>query len=127
MRKMRTLTKVICIVLLIVVILVVSERFTHLFHRLADNLLYNNYHHYLSCSDLPELGDVEKVVAEHSEIVEKIKNVSPDDVEFIIDSSTCSGKASIIIYYASRNQRSQIDEILPDKTFFGIPISLINR
>jgi len=127
MRKTKTLKKAIFVLLLVVVILVVSEPFTHLFHRLADNLLYNNYHHYLSCSDLPDLDEVEKVIAEHSEIVEKIKNVNPDDVEFIIDSRTCPGKASIIIYYASKDQRFQIDKILPDKTFFGIPVSLISR
>jgi hypothetical protein len=111
---------------LVVVILLVSEPYTHLFHRLADNLLYNNYHHYLPCSNLPDLVEVENVVAEHSEMVEKIKNVNPDNVEFIIDSWTCPGKASITISYASRDQRSKIDEILPDKTFFGIPVSFIN-
>lgn len=127
MGNMGTLKTVLFVSLLLIVILVISEPFTHLFHRLADNFLYNNYHHYLSCSDLPDLDEVEKVVAEHSEIVEKIKNINPDDVEFIIDSWRCPGKASITIYYASKDQRSQIDEILPDKTFFGIPISLINR
>lgn len=127
MGKMKPLKTVIFVSLLLVVILVISEPSTHLFHRLADNFLYNNYHHYLSCSDLPDLDEVEKLVAEHSEIVEKIKNINPDDVEFIIDSWTCPGKASITIYYASKDQRFQIDEILPDKTFFEIPISLINR
>ena len=127
MGKMSPLKKVVFILLLVVVILVISEPFTHLFHRLADNYLYNNYHHYLSCSDLPALDEVEKAVAEHSETVEKIERINPDDVEFIIDSATCPGKASITIYYASKDQRSQIDKILPDKTFFGIPLTLINR
>lgn len=117
----------ICILILLVVILAATEPFAHLFHRLADNFLYNNYHHYLSCSELPDQEGVEKTVDEHSETVEKIKNINPEDVEFIIDSWNCPGKASIVIYYASKGQRSQIDEILPDKTFFGIPISLINR
>ncbi|NLV75216.1 MAG: hypothetical protein GXY52_11145 [Chloroflexi bacterium] len=126
MRKVKTLIPV-AILLLVVVILAVSEPSTHLFHRLVDNLLYNNYHHYLSCSDLPDIDKVEKTVAEHSEIVEKIKNVNPDHVEFMVDSWTCPGKGSITIYYASTDQRSQIDQILPDKTFFGIPVTLINR
>lgn len=126
MEKKRTLKTGIFVLLLLVVILVISEPSTHLFHRLADNFLYNNYHHYLSCSDLPDLDEVNKIVTKHSETVEKIKNINPNDVEFIIDSWTCPGKASINIYYASQNQRIQIDEILPDKTFFGVPISLIN-
>ncbi len=126
MGKMKTLKTVIFVSILVVVILVIFEPSTYLFHRLADNHLYNNYHHYLSCSDLPDLDQVEKVVAEHSEIVEKMKNINLDDVEFIIDSWTCSDKASITIYYASKDQRFQIEEFLLDKTFFGIPISLIN-
>lgn len=88
----------ICILILLVVILAATEPFTHLFHRLADIFLYNNYHHYLSCSDLPDLESAEKAVAEHSETVEKIKNINPDDVEFIVDSWNCPGKASIVIY-----------------------------
>lgn len=127
MGKSKTLKIVIYVLLLVIVILAVSEPFTHLFHRLADKLLYNNYHHYLPCSDLPDLDEVEKAVSEHSEIVEEIINVNPDDVEFIIDSWTCPGKASITIYYSSADQRAEIDEILSDKSFFGIPISLINR
>lgn len=124
---MKKRTKILLALLIIIIILVISEPFTHLFHRIADNLIYNNYHHYLSCSDIPELTEVEKTIEQHKDVVEKIKSIDPENVEFIIDSWTCPGKASIIIYYASRDQRSQIDKILPDKNFFGVPISLINR
>lgn len=124
---MRTRYKVVLALLAIVFVAVVTEPCTKLFHRVADVLIYNNHRHYLPCSDLPELGEVEDIVAQHPEAIEQIESLSPGNIEVVIDSMTCPGKASIIIYYASAEERERIDEMLPDKTFFGVPISLINR
>lgn len=124
---MKKRSKIILALLAVIVIAVASEPFTHFFHRIADNLIYNNYHHYLPCSSLPELAEVEKIVAQHNEVIEEIKNLNPENIEVMIDSMTCPGKASIIIYYSTREESSKIEEILPDKTFFGVPISMINR
>lgn len=124
---MRTRHKVVLALLAIVFAAAVTEPYTKLFHRMADVLIYNNYRHYLPCSDLPELGKVEDIVAQHPEAIEQIESLSPGNIEVVIDSMTCPGKASIVIYYASAEERERIDEMLPDKTFFGVPISLINR
>jgi len=113
--------------LVVVIVFMASEPFTHLFHRIADALIYNNYHHYLPCSSLPMLGDVEKIVTQHSDVLERIQNLDPSIIQVVTDTWTCPGKASIIVYYATHDQSTQIKEILPDKTFFGIPLSLINR
>ena len=120
-------TKIIFAILAVIIAALVSEPFTHLFHRIADNLIYNNYHHYLPCSALPELSEVEDIVVQHTDVIEQIENLSPGNIEVLIDSMNCPGKASIIINYASREESKMIEEILLDKTFFGIPISLINR
>ncbi|HQB32159.1 MAG TPA: hypothetical protein PLI19_02390 [Erysipelotrichaceae bacterium] len=114
--------------MIIIIFAIVTEPYTKWYHRLADILVYNNYNHYLPCSALPELSEVEEIVLLHQDVIEQIENLSSEgNIEVVIDSLTCSGKGSIIIYYASKAERKLIDEILPDKTFFGIPISLINR
>lgn len=119
--------KIIIVFLAIIIIAIVSEPFTHLFHRIADTLIYNNYHHYLPCSALLELSEVESLVAQHTDAIEQIENLSPQNIQLVIDSMTCPGKASIIIFYASKEESKLIKEALTDKTFFGVPISLINR
>jgi len=119
--------KIIIVFLAIIIIAMVTEPFTHLFHRIADTLIYNNYHHYLPCSALPELSEVESVVAQHTDVIDKIENLSPGNIEVVIDSITCPGKASIIIFYASKEESKLIKELLTDKTFFGVPYSMINR
>ena len=114
--------------MIIIIFAIVTEPYTKWYHRLADIFVYNNYNHYLPCSALPELSEVEEIVLLHQDVIEQIENLSSEgNIEVVIDSLTCSGKGSIIIYYASKAERKLIDEILPDKTFFGIPISLINR
>lgn len=120
-------TKIIIVLLALLVIVIISEPFTHLFHRIADRLIYNNYHHYLPCSALPELSEVESVVAQHADVIDQIENLAPGNIEVVIDSITCPGKASIIIFYASKEESKLIKEVLTDKTFFGVPYSMINR
>ena len=124
---MKTRYKILLAVLALIVITIATEPLTHFYHRIADDLIYNNYHHYLPCSSLPDLAKVEETVSLHRDIVKEIENINPSNIEFLIDSTTCPGKASIVIYYASRQDRSQIDKILPDKSFFGVPLTLINR
>jgi|LSQX01.1.fsa_nt_gb hypothetical protein len=119
--------KIILLFLAIIIISMLSEPFTHFFHRIADTLIYNNYHHYLPCSALPQLSEVESVVAQHPDVIAQIENLSPGNIEVVIDSITCPGKASIIIFYASKEESKLIKEILTDKTFFGVPYSMINR
>lgn len=119
--------KIIFVLLALVAMAVLTEPFTHFFHRIADTLIYDNYHHYLPCSSLPELTEVENVVSQHKDVVADITNLNPENIEFIIDYTTCPGKASIIIYYASNEERTKIQDFLPENTFFGVPISMINR
>lgn len=116
----------IILLFLAIIIAMLSEPFTHFFHRIADTLIYNNYHHYLPCSALPKLSKVESVVAQHTEVIAQIESLSPGNIEVVIDSITCPGKASIIIFYASKEESKLIKEVLTDKTFFGVPLSLIN-
>lgn len=119
--------------------------------KFYDDLILDNRYHYLSCDELPSLIEVDRVVLEHREIVEKIvreigranqgrdvvplveqRQVRDGDLFTVIfywgESERCpgTGRGEINIRYPSHRNRVQIEQIIHDKTFFGIPYNLIN-
>ncbi len=100
---MKKRNKILLALVALILLAVITEPFTNLYHRAADHFLYNNYRHYVSCANLPTLAEVESIVAAHSDTVAQIQAIDPENVEVIIDSTTCPGKGSIVIYYASRS------------------------
>lgn len=96
--------------------------------RLAlDDLIYDNKNHYLPCDKLPTEAEVNQVVQEHQNIVEAIKKVNPGLVGVEIDSTTCPGRADLLIWYASHENRLEIEKIIGGNTFFGVPYRLRNQ
>lgn len=114
-------------IILIILVLMVVEFHTHFLRRTFDDAVYNNYHHYLQCEALPTLTEIEEVLVEHKTTVETITNLAQGSILLQIDTTTCPGKGSVIIYYPSKSVREQIEGILGENTFFGIPITLINQ
>ena len=114
-------------VVLIVVALFLIENSTHFLRRIIDYAFYDNYHHYLRCDELPPLEEVQNKVTSHQSTKETIENLDLNSVFFQIDSTSCPGKGSIVISYPSNAIRKQIEDILGGKSFYGIPITLINQ
>ena len=100
---------------------------THVIQRIVDDVLYDNYNHYVPCNRLPLAAEVEKVVADHSAVVDQIQAISPD-VQVKVVKQTCDSAdhADIAIYYPGHTQREQIELLLGGKTFFGVPARWIN-
>lgn len=115
----------ILITLCIIVILIETQ--THTIRRLFDDFIYDNKNHYLPCQKLPTKDEVDKIIVEHQNVIKEIEGVNPELVGFEIDTATCQGKADIIFWYASHKNRLEIEEIIGDETFFGIPYRLQNR
>ena len=92
-----------------------------------DHFILDNRNHYLSCQDLPPRIEVERITEQHRDIIQQIQQVAPGFVGVEIDSLACEGKADILIWYGTREQRNAIEEIIGDDTFFGIPYRLQNR
>ena len=53
--------------------------------------------------------------------------MNPGLVGVDVDASACPGKADLLIWYASHQDRLAIEKILAADTFFGIPFRLQNR
>src|SRR3989304_1151934 len=75
-----------------------------------DDVLYDNRFHYISCEKLPSIAEVEKVVAEHQDVIRQIKAVNPGFVD--IEVNTCgTGNADITFWYGSHKERMVIEKI----------------
>ena len=98
----------------------------NLLGRLYNDIVLDNYDHFLPCERLPASTDVYRIVEEHEDLVEAIKEVHAGHIFVEIDDRTCAGRADIIISYATHRDRLALEEILGGRTFFGVPCRLRN-
>lgn len=98
----------------------------HALARLYNDMVLDNYDHFLPCEKLPNSAEVHRIVEENQDTVEAVEGVNPGFVWLEIDDSICPGRADIVIYYASHQNRLSIDRILGGKTFFGVPCRFRN-
>ena len=94
--------------------------------RLYNDMVLDNYDHFLSCEKLPTFVEVNRIVDEHEDVLEAIKDVNPGFIFVEVDDSTCPGRADIVISYGSHKDRLAIEKILGGHTFFGVPCRLRN-
>ena len=78
--------------------------------EVRDDLICDSKKHYLSCDELPTSEEVARVVSEHQEALQKIKQVNPGFVMVQIDTRTCPGRSDIVILYASHRDRVEIEK-----------------
>ncbi len=119
--------KLVIFLFVCLVVIVVVENQTKILHHLYNNILYDNQNHYLPCSKLPTEAFVNEVLSSHQDTVEAILEVNPGNVGIDIDTITCPGKADLIIWYASHQNRLAIQKIVANNDFYGVPVSFQNR
>ena len=113
------------IFLMIIVPLIESQ--TKFVQRLYDEYVMDNKNHYLPCDQLPSMDEVTSIVEKHKDIIEQIEQLHPGSAGVEVDSFSCPGKADIVIWYASHEDRLKIERLINSETFFGIPYRLRNR
>jgi hypothetical protein len=91
-----------------------------------NNLVLDSRDHFLSCSQLPTIEQVNRILIEHHDVVEQIEAVYPGYVFVVMGMPNCPGKADILILYPNHQDRLAIEKIINGKTFFGIPYRLHN-
>lgn len=94
--------------------------------RFSADLVLGNRYHYLPCEELPSLEAVNSALADNPKMVRRIEDVHPGFVTVTIDSTTCPGKADIVILFATREDRKAIEEIIGGDTLFGVPYRMFN-
>lgn len=102
------------------------EASAHLMRRAYDELM-DNRNHYLPCSQLPPAADVLRVMEEQDTAIQAILQVNPGHVGVEVDTATCPGRADLLIWYASHENRLAIERLIAGRTFHGVPYRLQNR
>ena len=104
----------------------ILEAQVKIIRRAIADIIYDSRNHYLPCERLPTEIEVKKVVDEQQETIRQIEQVNPGLVGVEIDNS-CPGKADLVFWYASHQDRLAIEKIISGETFYGIPYRLQNR
>lgn len=91
------------------------------------DFLVDNKNHYLPCEQLPSVSDVNLVIQERQDKIKQIEQIAPGLVGIEVDDWSCPGKADIIFWYNSHENRLKIEKIISDSTFYNIPYRLQNR
>ncbi|MFU8773213.1 MAG: hypothetical protein ACNA8H_12430 [Anaerolineales bacterium] len=100
---------------------------TNMMRRWVDNVLYDNWYHYLPCEQLPPVSEVERIIEEQQDIIQQIEAVNPGLVGVEVKTCGTEQKADITFWYASRKDRAAIEHIIGSDTFFEVPYNLNNR
>lgn len=122
-----TLFLILAALLLLCLAAVLVEAQTHILGRTISDRLYDSRNHYLPCAAWPAEADVQRILEEHHDVVTAIEQVHPGHVGVEVDASTCPGKADLLIWYASHQDRVAIESLLAGDTFFDVPVRLQNR
>src|SRR4030095_12676631 len=99
----------------------IVESQTNFFRKIYDDVILDNRNHYLSCEQLPSEEEVRRVMEAHQDTIEKIEQVNPGFVGVEMDCSICPGKADILFWYGTHQDRLRIDSILAHDTFYEVP------
>lgn len=103
------------------------ESRTKILRHFYDNLLLDNWNHYLPCEALPSETEVRTILQQHPDMILKIEQINPGFIGLEVDSSQCTGKADLLIWYGTHQERLQIEALIHSDTFLGIPYRLQNR
>lgn len=99
----------------------------HPFMHWLDNLMYDNYNHYLKCDDLPLLEEVELTVSMNQDTLMQIDQINPGLVGWQVE-EPCPGRGDILFWYGSHHQRTQVEALIgSEESFFGIPVRMRNQ
>lgn len=124
MTKSRKTGLILLAVMILIAVLVWVESATHPIGKWINSTVYDNRVLYTSCEKLPALSKVEQTIEEHKDLIQQIEAIHPGFIRIYIDSS-CPGKGSLVIEYATHDDRLRIEELIGD-TFWGIPWKGIN-
>ena len=119
----------ISLVLLVALNLVLFEVNTAWGRNLVIETIYGSYH-WVPCSRWPTPEEVQQVIDENLDVVNRIEAVTPRSRTVSLHVNTdasCPGKADIRIFYGGRRDKDAVREIIgDDKYFFGVPYRMSN-
>ena len=107
--------------------ILIFESQTKILRKMYDETILDNRDHYLSCEELPIEAEVRQVMEAHQDVIARIEQINPGFVGVEMDTSICPGKADIVFWYGTHDDRLLIEAIIAGDTFYGIPYRLVNQ
>jgi hypothetical protein len=123
----RSVSTALLLILILCIGIWILEAQTKFFRKTYDEIILDNRNHYLSCEQLPSEAEVRQVLDEHQDIIQEIEQINPGFVGVEVGTSICHGKADILFWYGTHQDRLQIENLIAEETFYGIPYRLENR
>ena len=123
----RFISTVLFLTLILCVGIWILESQTNFIRKTYDQIVLDDRNHYLSCDQLPPAAAVKQVMEAHQDVIKKIEQIHPGSVGVEMDTSICPGKADILFWYGTHQDRLLIEELIAGETFYGIPYRLQNR
>ena len=118
---------VLVLILILCIGIWILEAQTKILRKTYDEVILDNRNHYLSCEQLPSEAEVRQVMEAHQDVIERIEQINPGFVGVEMDTSTCHGRADILFWYGTHQDRLLIESIIADDVFYDIPYRLQNR
>jgi len=105
----------------------VLEMLKHPIRHRVDDILYDNYNHYLACEDLPVTDEVRSAIKTHQDVLDAVDQLAPGIVGWQME-EICPGRGDILFWFGSHDQRNQVEALIgSEERFFGIPIRMRNQ
>lgn len=88
-------------------------------------MVFDRHENYFNCYQLPFLPEVQKAIVQHGDIIDKMKvlgasSVTAEEIKCpSVDGSMYFIKGDMVVEYANRSQRQDIEKLIGDN-FFGI-------
>jgi hypothetical protein len=117
---------VLVLILILCIGIWILEAQTKILRKTYDEVILDNRNHYLSCEQLPSESEVRQVIEAHQDVIAKIEQINPGFVGVEVDTSTCPGRADILFWYGTHQDRLLIESIIADDVFYDIPYRLQN-
>jgi len=117
---------VLVLILILCIGIWILEAQTKILRKTYDEVILDNRNHYLSCEQLPSESEVRQVIEAHQDVIAKIEQINPGFVGVEVDTSTCPGRADILFWYGTHQDRLLIESIISDDVFYDIPYRLQN-
>jgi hypothetical protein len=97
----------------------------HYLEKLYTNIVLDSSNNYKSCKQLPTFSEAEKIIKENETELNKLKKFDPG-IYWWVDDQRCKQKGELLIFYGSHNSRVEIEKVIRNNDFHGVPASLIN-
>ena len=114
--------------MLVALNLVLFEVNSAFMRNLAVEHLYGSSNHWVPCSQWPTTEEVDHVIDENLDVVNRIEAATPGLVSVWVNTTeSCPGKAELRIFVSGVREKDAIREIIGDDTHFvGVPYRISN-